>query len=244
MKKAPTKTRTKTSPKIVEDGGKKAGGLLTSMATKTKGKKSKKAKSSNPEAVLSGQLATAIEQLAADLQAEKELKGSIKKGRALLLNAADEERRNACQRHRRPYTTIKLISGNDPAVALSVTTKNAYSKLDASDRDEAIEAISEALEIDEDEAGEIFDERFVTKTRVEIDSESLQDDDTIAFLEELIGENPRLAAILSVQQEHYPTTAFHEAQVLVDEERKIADALKDVKLLRPHSPSFKVASAS
>lgn len=238
------KTRTKTTPKIVEDGGKKAGGLLTSMATKTKGKKTKKAKSSNPEAVLSGQLARTIEQLAADLQAEKELKGSIKKGRALLMNVAEEKRRHAAQRHRRPYTTIKLISGDNPEVAVSVTTKNAYSKLDASDRGEAIEAIGEALEIDEDRASEIFDERFVTKTRVEIDSESLQDEDTIAFLEELIAENPRLAAIVSVQQEHYPTTAFHEAQVLLDEERQIADALKDLKLLRPHSPSFKVASAS
>jgi hypothetical protein len=191
-------------------------------AKKAAGKKKAKSKSKTP-AVQRDDLDETIDKW---LEADKMMKdGKALKEQAesVLLPDVEEERMKSCLADGEHHSSTK-VNGK-----VTVSTKNAYSKIPTSDEEEIKEVIGE----------DKFKIWFKEKSKIEITPAALADDAFLGKVMEAVGED--FDRYFKVEENLVPTETFHKNRSLDPETKKAFEALQAEGLVKPYKAAVKRA---
>lgn len=261
-KTAAAKTTTGKGHKHRAAGTKKVGGSKKGLldAIGKKGGTKKKAKEEKPTVVLEEQAENllALQQAKADAA---EATGRVKELEGELIPEMEEHRLGLCKAKQKYIRSINVrATGDDDedneikAGQVLYYIQNRYSAFnpraastdedvleavgeDATLRDEAIFAISAELEVEWEEAEELYDTRIEEKDVVTLKEGALDDPDVVAVLQE------HLLEWLESTTKATPEDDFHERSHFNDRDAEIMQALQGIGLCRRSKGTVKASGA-
>ena len=199
----------------------KLGKLLKKAAKK---KAPSKSKSKTPT-VQRDDLDEAVEKwLEADKMA-KDGKALKEQAEAVLLPEIEDERVKKCREDGEHHSSVK-VNGK-----VTVSARNAYSKIDATEENE--ETLRDAV-------GDRYDEFFKEKTAVALKPSLLDDEEAMSKIIEAVGEE-NFERFFDVKQHIEVTEAFHKGRATNPKVAEQYETLADEGLVKPSKNSVKRA---